>query len=179
LHYYAVKELLACLQDDPDATVAEMAQALSGPRQRQWVNLGGQLVAGPDVDALNEAIRTGRLDSWQGVHGEYDRLWSEYPQARLRHALATLLELLGVEHITGEAWADALDQAVDIQKYVSEQTFLTRQKDDENPFRQITFDSPEQMRAVLGSADDNSFITQVRRETEEFAQQAEQAKQRT
>ncbi|MBC8373280.1 MAG: DUF4954 family protein [Planctomycetes bacterium] len=179
LHYYAVKELLACLQDDPDATITSMGQALSAPRQRRWVNLGGQLVAEPDIDALKEAIRTGSLDSWQGVHKEYDRLWSEYPQMRLRHALATLLELLGVERLTGEAWADALDQAVAIQKYVSEQTFLTRKKDDENPFRRITFDTPEQMRTVLGSADDNSFITQVRRETEEFAQQAEQAKQRT
>ena len=176
LHYYAVKELLAGMQADPDATAEEMAEALSGPHQRQWVNLGGQLVPEPDVDALREAIRTGRLDSWQAVHDEYDRLWAEYPLARRQHAMATLLELLGLEQLTGQAWADALDRAVDIQKYIAEQTYLTRRKDDENPFRQITFDTPEQMRAVLGSADDNSFVTQVRQETEAFAQQADKAK---
>ena len=168
LHYYAMHELLNCGRDD--------IAALSGPRQRQWVNLGGQLIPRPDVDALNEAIRTRSVDSWQGVHDEYDRLWDQYPQARKKHALATLLDLLGVEQLTDDAWNDALDQAVIIQKYIAEQTYLTRKKDDENPFRRITFDNPEQMRAVLGSADDNSFVTQVRQETEDFAQRAQQAK---
>ena len=170
LHYYAVKELLTDTQDD-------LFDAPSAPRQRQWVNLGGQLVAGPDVDALNESIRTGTLDSWKGVHKEYDRLWDQYPQTRRHHALATLLGLLGIEQLTDTAWADALDQAVIIQKYIAEQTHLTRKKDDDNPFRQITFDNPEQMRAVLGSADDNSFVTQVRQETEAFAKKAQQAQQ--
>jgi len=176
LHYYAVKELLDFVGNDPDTTPAAMAEAFSGPRQQEWVNLGGQLIAGPDIEALQEGIKTGRLDSWQAVHEEYDRLWGRYPQARRQHALATLLELLGIEQLTGEAWAEALDQAVTIQKFIAEQTYLTRRKDDENPYRRITFDTPEQMRAVLGSADDNSFVRQVRQETEAFAQQAEQAK---
>jgi len=168
LHYYAVQELLGCEQDD--------LTALSGPRQRQWVNLGGQLVARTDVEALTEAIRTGSVANWASVHDEYDRLWADYPQARRKHALATLLELLGVDQLTDEAWNDALDQAVVIQKYVAEQTYLTRKKDDENPFRQITFDNPEQMRAVLGSVDANSFVTQIRQETEAFARKVQEAK---
>jgi hypothetical protein len=179
LHYYAVKELLDYMQDDPDATAEAMAQALSGPRQQEWMNLGGQLIPGPDVDAMREGIKTGSLDSWQAVHDEYDRLWDRYPQARRQHALATLLELLGIEQLTGEAWAEAIDRTVTIQKFIAEQTYLTRKKDDENPYRRITFDTPEQMRAILGSADDNSFVTQVRQETEAFAQQAQQAKRWT
>jgi len=176
LHYYAVKELLECLQSDPDKTPEAMVETLSGPRRQEWGNLGGQLVARPDIDALREGIRTGRLDSWQVVHQEYDRLWDQYPQARGQHALATLLELLDIEQLTGDAWSDALEQAVTIQEFIAEQTYLTRRKDDENPFRRITFDTPEQMRSVLGSADDNSFVIQVRRETRSFAKQAEQAK---
>ena len=179
LHYYAVKELLDYMQDDPGETAEAMARALSGPRQQKWVNLGGQLVPGPDVDALREGIKTDRLDSWQAVHDEYDRLWDQYPQARRQHALATLLELLGIGQLTGEAWAEAIDHAVTIQKFIAEQTYLTRKKDDENPYRRITFDTPEQMRAILGSADDNSFVTQVRQETEAFVQQARQAKRWT
>jgi len=176
LHYYAVKTLLACLQAQPDTTPEAMADTLSGPRQRDWVNLGGQVIPAQDVDALRDHVRAGRLPTWQAVHDEYDRLWAEYPRARCQHALATLLELLGLDRLTAEAWADALDQAVAIQKYIAEQTYLTRRKDDENPFRQITFDTSEQMQAVLGSADDNTFVTQVRDETEAFTRQAEQAK---
>ena len=176
LHYYAVKTLLAGLQAEPETTPAGMADALAGPRQKDWVNLGGQIVPKDDVDALRLAIGTGQLDSWQAVHDEYDRLWDQYPLQRRRHALATLLELLGLDTLTGEAWADALDACVAIQQYVADQTYLTRKKDDDNPYRQITFETPEQMRAVLGSADDNKFVTQIRKETEAFAQQAEAAK---
>jgi len=176
LHYYAVKDLLAALQGDPNATPEKLAQTLAAPRQTHWVNLGGQIISDDDVDALREGIRTGRIGTWQDVHVEYDRLWFDYPQARHRHAFATLVELLGVEQLTAEAWAGALDQAVATQQYIAEQTYLTRKKDDENAFRRMTFDTPEQMRAVLGSADDNSFVTQVRQETKAFTAQAQAAK---
>jgi len=173
LLYYAVKNLIAYLQANADVTPETMADTLAGPRQEQWVNLGGQLVAGPDVDTLREDVRTGKVDSWQAVHDEYDRLWAEYPLARCRHALATLTDLLGIEALDAEAWASALDQAVEIQKTIAEQTYQTRRKDDDNPFRQMSYDCPEQMQAVLGSAQANSFVTQVREATDTFARQVE------
>jgi len=173
LHYYAVKDLLAALTASPKTTPQTLAKALAAPRQTHWVNLGGQIISADDVDAIREGIRTRQIATWKDLHVEYDRLWFEYPQVRYRHALATLLDLLGAEQLTADAWAGALDQAVAIQRYIAEQTYLTRKKDDENPFRQMTFDTPEQMQAVLGSADDNSFVTQVRQETEAFAAQAQ------
>lgn len=40
--------------------------------------------------------------------------------------------------------------------------------DDENPFRRSTFRNEDEMNAAIGTIDDNSFIIQVRKETEEF-----------
>ncbi len=42
--------------------MAVVNRDLAGARRRQWVNLGGQLVAAEDLEALKAEIRSGRLD---------------------------------------------------------------------------------------------------------------------
>jgi len=179
LTYYAVKNLLAYLDAHGTATVADMGQALAGPRVRRWANLGGQLVDADDLDQLKADIKAGRLKTWPAIHEAYDRLWEKYPLDKQRHAHAVLLEILGVEALTDEAWGQALDQAVEAQKTIADQTYVTRKKDYDNPFRRMTFDSEAEMHAVLGSAEDNSFVKQVRGETDAFVRQAEAARKRS
>ena len=36
-----------------------MADVLSGPRQQQWINVGGQLITAPDVEKLLSRIKSG------------------------------------------------------------------------------------------------------------------------
>lgn len=178
LHYYAVRNLLAYLLERPGATLASMCGELGGPRRRDWVNLGGQLAMREDVDRLRADIGSGRLADWTAVHEAYDSLWKRYPLDRQRHALATLLDLLGLDELTGEAWAAALDEVDRIQRYVADQTYETRKKDFDGAFRRITFDTPAEMSAVLGAAEDNSFVRQVREETAAFAGRVQDAKRR-
>jgi hypothetical protein len=178
LHYYAVKNLLAYLQAHPAATRASMCSALAGPRQRAWVNLGGQLVPGPDLDQLRAEIRGGKHQSWTEIHQACDARWAAYPLQKQRHALATLLALLETETLDAAAWNAALDEAVRIQEYVRDQVFFTRQKDHANRFRRATFRNEAEMRAVVGSAEDNSFVKLVRKETDDFKQLVAAVKQR-
>ena len=211
LHTYAVKNLLDYLKANPQATLASMCRELAGPRQRDWVNLGGQLVPAPDVDQLRADIRAGQHRSWAQIHQTYDALWAVYPLQKQRHALATLVELLATEtpgedataalsrlpgrskdkgalrlaqdadggRLLGkEAWIAALNEAVRIQEYVRDQVFLTRQKDHTSRFRQTTFRNAAEMRAVVGTAEENSFVKLVRKETERFRQLVESVKHR-
>jgi len=168
LHYYAVKNLLGYMKADPGATLASMAERLAGPRERDWLNLGGQLVPAADLDRLLAAIKAGKYRSWPEIHAAYDGLWAIYPLQKQRHAFATLLGLLGAEELTAEAWNCAMDEAVRIQEYIRDQVFLTREKDYRNRFRQTTFRNAAEMRAVIGSAENNTFVKLVRKETEEF-----------
>lgn len=170
LHYYAVKNLLAYLESNPGATRQTMLRELAAPRQRQWVNLGGQLVPEPEVGRLIEDVKSGRLDTWTEVHARLDALWQDYPRQKQSHALACLLALLGVEELTADLWEAALEEALRIQEYVCEQVYLTRKKDYENPFRQSTFRNSAEMAAVLGTPESNSFVRQVRQETALFAE---------
>jgi hypothetical protein len=147
-----------------------MNDALGGTRRKNWVNLGGQLVPAEDVDALRESIRSGKLRCWREVHEQYDRWWDAYPLAKQRHALATLLTLLETDRLTTPLWTAALDEWLRIQEHVCDQVYRTRKKDYENPFRRATFRNAAEMAAVLGTAEDDRFVKQVAKETQEFRQ---------
>ncbi len=194
LHYYAVKNLLAYMEANAEAGLSSMCGALAlrsrtrqalrdsgqaaGERQRQWVNLGGQLVKADDLKAIRKDICKGKLSSWSAIHQAYDNLWGKYPLDKQRHAFATLLALLGVTELTPQLWSQSLDTALETQQYIADQTFLTRKKDDEDPFRGITFASDEEKTAGLGCAEENSFVKQVRQETAAFADLVEKVRQR-
>ncbi len=169
LLYYAVKNLIDFLQANPQANFASMKESLKGPRQRQWVNLGGQLAQSPDVDRLRADAAAGKLDSWDDIHRRYDQLWQEYPLQKQKHAFAAMCELYQTNDINKEQWLGALEKCVKVQEYIRDQVYLSRKKDFDNPFRQATFRSVEEMTAAIGTIEDNSFVKQVRRETETFA----------
>ncbi len=175
LHYYAVKTLLGWWQANPGATVGSMGGALGGSRQQAWVNLGGQLVREPDLAQLFAEIKSGKLAGWADIHRVYDQWWAEYPLRKQQHALATLQELLGTENLTPGAWGAAVQQAVGIQEFVRDQVYLSRKKDFDDPFRQTTFRNAAEMKAVVGTAEDNSFVAQVRQETDAFGALAKAA----
>jgi hypothetical protein len=178
LHYYAVKNLLDYMEADEGATMESMQADLAGERKRRWENLGGQLVAADDLAELRKQIGKGKLDSWDDIHAAYDRLWERYPRDKQAHACATLLALLGVERLSAEAWTAALDEAVEIQRYIRDATYASRKKDFDDPFRAVAYDSPEEMEAVLGTIDDNSFVQTVRDDTEAFEKRVAAVKSR-
>ncbi|UCE47970.1 MAG: DUF4954 family protein, partial [Phycisphaerales bacterium] len=178
LHYYAVKNLLEYMEADPEVTLSSMSQELSGPRERQWVNLGGQLVPNTEVDQLRSDIGSGELSSWTDIHDRYDALWQDYPRAKQCHAFAALCDLLGENTIETRQWRSALEKAVEIQEYIRDQVYISRQKDFDNPFRQATYRNQDEMTAAIGTIEDNSFVKQVRQETENFKKRIEQMKER-
>jgi len=179
LHIYAVRYLLEHLEAHPQATFSSMAEDLAGARERHWVNLGGQLVRAQDVDQLRADIGSGKLNTWEDVHARYDALWEAYPLAKQRHAWATLCEVLGLPQIGKGPWIDALDRAVTIQEYVRDQVYASRKKDFDNPFRQATYRSLEEMTAAIGTIEDDGFVKQVRRDTEEFKTRIQRIKGRS
>ena len=178
LVYYAVNNLLGWLEANPGAGFQQMADALAGPRETHWVNLGGQLMPRGDLDSLRERIRSGHLDSWQAIHAAYDSLWKQYPAQKQRHAFGTLRDLLGLETLTPEAWRQALDDAVAIQQEIADQVYATRKKDFDNPFQRMVYESDAELEAVLGTIEDNSFVAQTREDTERFTARVAAAKQR-
>jgi NDP-sugar pyrophosphorylase family protein len=179
LHYYATKNLMEYMGSDPKATFSTMCSVLKNNRQKDWVNLGGQMMQKDDVDKLRNDICSGRLKTWNDIHSRYNDLWAKYKVDKRKHAFATLCELYGKENLNISDWKSALEKTVNIQKFVCDQVYNSRKKDFDNPYRQSTFRNMEEMKAALGTIDENSFIVQVRKETEEFEILAEEIKKRS
>ncbi|MBD3393347.1 MAG: DUF4954 family protein [Chitinivibrionales bacterium] len=178
LTYYAVKNVLAYMIDNPSATRATLATALKGKRETRWANLGGQLMPESAVTRLRADIGSGRLKTWDHIHQAYDRLWERYPLLKARHAYATLRDLLGVSRLSRTEWRHALDEAVRIQKVIRDRVRTSRAKDFTNPFRQATYRSAGEQKAAIGTISDNSFVKQVKQETETFVKQVKGIKAR-
>lgn len=174
LHYYSVKNLLAYMSSKPKAGLPGMVKDLKGIRQTEWVNLGGQLMLRDDVDKLRSNIGTGKLKSWKDIHTRYNDLWVKYNTDKQKHAFAVLCEIYGEESLSLNNWRSALDKAVTIQKYVCDQVYSSRKKDFDNPYRQTTFRNKDEMKAAFGTIDENSFIVQVKKETEDFKKLVEE-----
>ena len=64
-------------------------------------------------------------------------------------------------------------KSVNIQNYVCEEVYQSRKKDYDNKIRNCTFRNEEEKIAVIGNIDDNSFVKQIRKETEEYISRIE------
>jgi len=178
LVYYGVKNIMAFMDAHPGLAFHELdgrirAGAESGGgensgRAEEWVNMGGQLMKAADADVLRADIGAGRLKTWDEVHGRYDELWADYPLEKQRHAYEVLCELMGAGQLQQKHWLDLLYRTRKIQAYIRDQVYNSRNKDYENTFRQATYRNIEEMTAAIGTIEDNSFISQVREETDCF-----------
>ena len=179
LYHYSAKNLIEYMAANPKTSVTAMCKDMKGLRQQEWINLGGQLMQKEDLDQLRSDIGSGKVRSWEEIHNRYDSLWKRYLSDKQKHAFATLCELYGTEDLTTANWKSAVDKAVEIQKFICAQVYLSRKKDFDNPFRQTTFRNLNEMKAALGTAEENSFIAQVKKTTEDFEILAEEIKKRS
>jgi hypothetical protein len=169
LHYYAVMNILDFFKNNPGKSFTQMCRQLEGTRETKWVNLGGQIMPEEDLDALRSDIGTCKLASWNSIHERYDQLWEKYKLDKQKHALATLCYLYETTNLSETDWNSALSKMLAIQQYICDQVYISRKKDYDNPFRRTTFRNKAEMKAAIGTVDDNSFIVQVKQETEELS----------
>ena len=178
MYYYAIKNMMDYLKTNSSETFDSLCKNLKGKRQIRWINLGGQLIPEQDVDQMRSDIGSGKLNNWDEIHKRYQVLWQSYPLEKQKHAFAILCYVLGTDKPTKEQWIAALDRTVKIQEFIQDQVYISRQKDYDNHFRQITYRNKEEMIAAIGTIEDNSFVIQVRGETEEFKKCVEEIKKR-
>lgn len=166
LVHYAMMNALDYLEANPGETLTSLSAFLKSRRQREWVNLGGQLMTATEFDRLRADIRSGKLASWKDIHKRYNDIWRRYPVDKLRHAYLSLCSLMGVDQLDAAAWQQAIREEERIQHYICDEVYRTRKKDYDNPFRQATYRNAEEMTAAIGTLEDNSFVRQIRSETE-------------
>ena len=129
-------------------------------RRSNWLNIGGQLFPQPAVNTFRKEIISGKLKSWEDVHGFYTMNAQNYPEQKLQHAFASLLEILQVKpaEFDKKLFKELVQQAVATREWLVKGIVESRAKDYHNPFRKMVYDNRKQMDTVIGKLDENSFI---------------------
>ena len=109
--------------------------------------------------SLIEKIKNGSLATWDALHSEYVKIASTLEEDKAKHAYLSLAILTAnVGGLTSKSWNALIEDAIDISRYIKEQLFVTKQKDYASFFREITYDSKEEMEAVLNKIEENPLI---------------------
>ena len=178
LTYYAVKNVLSYLENNPQESFASISNLQKKARVSDWVNLGGQLMPSSSCDNLREDIRNGELNTWKEIHHRYNELWKTYPLERLQHSIQAYCEAFGKSLVSETDWMELLDKGIEIQQYIDTQVYETRKKDYDNIFRQATFRNEDERLAAWGKLDDNDFILKQHNDTKEFIERIQCLKKR-
>lgn len=169
IHYYAVKNITwyATVNSLSLSTVTDM---FMGAARASWINLGGQLMKKNELEILKKDILTSEIDSWEEIHNRYLTLSKDYTENKCRHAFASLMSLYNINSsdIDRKFWEKTLEMALTIQKHIEKNTYDSRLKDYTNKYRRITFDTKEEMEAVIGTIEDDTFIHIIQKEAKLF-----------
>jgi hypothetical protein len=172
--YYGTTQLLNFIQENNFKSLDELKAALPAKQVRtEWINIGGQLMPATDIDLLNEKIKSGKIKSWDGVHEYYQLQGEKYPQQKLKHALAALTEITGVnlKKIDANQFSTLLNSVIATKEWMTKGIYDSRSKDYSNPYRKMVYESVGEMNAVLGKLEENSFIKQQVEELKGFKNQ--------
>lgn len=172
--FYGVTELINFIETKKDISFPEIIKQFKKPVRNKWKNIGGQLMPEPVVTTLISNIHNGKINSWDEVHDFYHAASTAYTQDKLQHAFASLLEILGLTTNTfsQKIFIKLLKQAVSTKEWMVKGIYESRAKDYANPFRNMVYESQQEMEKVLGSLKDNSFIQQQKESLKNFKQQA-------
>lgn len=157
---YAVRELVMYALRERVSTLEELKGKLEGEVSKEWFNVGGQLIDSLSLEELKTKVVDDKISSWDDLHKEYETIGNNYSTVKARHSISALervAEIRGTTLDQGllESYAK---ESVLINNRLAQGTYESRKKDYDNPYRKMVYDTDEEMEAVVGKLEDNSFI---------------------
>lgn len=149
---------------------ALVKQLPANPKRQDWENIGGQLMPTASVKKIVKEIKNGKIKNWDALHTVYLSLADQYAAEKLNHGLAVLKEIcnINVAAITKIQALEFLLELIETRKWIAAGVEISRVKDYTNPFRRMSYQSAEEMDAVLGKLPDNTFIQMYHKLAREF-----------
>ena len=177
ISHYAAEQLMKFIAARGIRSYEDLlAQLPTSHGMQKWVNAGGQLIRASELEKLIAHIHNGKVKNWTQVHQWYVQQGDNYASDKLANALAALRVISGSTLRKGgpEALGHLLRQSVATREELTKEIYDSRAKDYTNPFRKMVYDSPEEMNAVVGRLQDNSFIKQEKENLRKYRKAVEQ-----
>lgn len=167
LFYYSMKQVSEHLMNSAKDLIYDLAEN-EKVRESNWANLGGQLMPRGNMNKLFQDVKSGILNNWADIHERYDKLFETYPAQKLLHAIGVLNDVFHIKILNDKSLKEQLERYGMIHDLITERVYSSRAKDYDNSFKQLNFETPEEMEAVLGKIDDNGFIMSKKQENKEI-----------
>lgn len=174
--YYGIEQMIEFIEEHKINSFEGLMKALpKDPVRLQWSNIGGQLLPLASVNTLLKNIKNDKLQTWDEVHGFYEENSNLYADQKLKHAYASLLEILQLssEQFTSDTFRKLILQALDTKEWMTKNIYESRAKDYQNKFRKMVYDNEKEMENVVGRLADNIFIAQQKETLTGFRSSAE------
>ena len=181
IQFYGTSQLIQFIQQNKFKAFDELIAALPNKTKREdWLNIGGQLMTVATVESLKEKIKKGKIKSWDALHEFYTEEGTKYPAQKLKHALASLMEIdqINLKNMNAATFASLLNKAVATKEWMAKGICVSREKDYKNPYRKMVYETQKEMDNVVGKLSDNSFITQQIEEAATFKKEVASIKRK-
>jgi hypothetical protein len=164
---YCVNEIITHLKEKSVTGFENVISSLPAKYiANEWMNVGGQLIPESEIKQLVKRIHSSKIKSWDELHEFYKQQESMYCSQKLSHALAIYFDVFGVHirNLNKEQFKQLIASAIITKEWMTDNIYQSRAKDYINPFRKMSYNNQEEMDAVVGKLEDNSFIKKQRQE---------------
>lgn len=173
--YYGMNQLIQLSERKKLVSFKQLKNEL--PKEAEilpWSNIGGQLIPSYLLKELLQGIKSGKYSSWDEVHEFYQQTGRDYEQLKIEHAYASLLKIKDIKgaDFNSATFTELVHTALETREWMVKHMYESREKDYNNKFRKMAYDSDEEMEKVIGNLDDNSFIKQQQEELLRFRELA-------
>ena len=176
--YFAVKTLVSWFEksnyDRPSREFFNSIQDIE--LFTEWENVGGQVIPSAKINELFDLIKQRKINTWEEVHQFYEECQKNYEAYKTRYSIWVLEQLYSrpITDFTKEITKDILKDVIAVSTYMYESSISSREKDYTDYFRTITYKNQEEMLEVVGKLEDNSFLKELKIETENFNKKLEE-----
>ena len=170
--YFATKTLMEfCQSLNQDMLTVDLVERIRTlPLFTEWENVGGQIIPSEKIRELFKSIKNGEINTWEAVHEFYKLCSCAYDQYKVRYALYLLEQLYSrpIEEFSVDLYRNITDDVSIVAYDIYNASLKSREKDYTDYYRSMVYRSDEEMDSVIGPLEDNSFLRQLRADTEEF-----------
>ncbi|MCF0242732.1 MAG: DUF4954 family protein [Treponema sp.] len=172
LKYFATKTLLDYFKHEK---ISKLTKELWNkirqiPLYTEWENAGGQIIPCEKRLELFSKIKNGEIDSWEKVHQFYDKCQESYELYKVRYSIYLLEQLYSrpAEEFSEDVYSNIIEDVTIISSEMYKSSYLSREKDYTDYYRQMVYNSVDEMNSILGTIDDNSFLKELKITTDTF-----------
>jgi len=166
--YYGVSQIIEQIQNKKITNWEQLQKIISAKTKRNdWVNVGGQLIPASVLTDFLKNIQGNKVKGWDDIHRFYLDNSKQYEQQKLAHATSSLVEVTAGK-LDRKKFKQQLQDCIATKEWMVKNIYESRAKDYKNPFRQMVYNSRDEMNKVIGKFEENAFIAQQKEELQAF-----------